>query len=110
LSTAIAATAAAISTTAASTATTESTTTTAAASSTLRCLVNTDSATIELDVVHGVDSGLGISLRSITDESKATAATGVTVLDNNGLLDGSELLELLAKSVLVCVPSEATDE
>ena len=82
-----------------------------------------------LDVVHGVDSGLGIGLRSVTDESKATAATGVTVLDNNlggeerlaeaqeryvsigltyGLLDGSELLELLAKSVLVCVPSEAT--
>lgn len=36
-----------------------------------------------LNVVHGVDGSISISLLSITDESEATAATGVTILDDD---------------------------
>ena len=36
-----------------------------------------------LNVVHGIDGSLGISLLAITDEAEATAAASVTVLDDN---------------------------
>jgi len=77
------------------TATAESTT----AGATLGSLVDTDGAAIEpegqlalralcalmhaLNVVHGIDGCLRISLLAITDEAEATAAASVTVLDDN---------------------------
>jgi hypothetical protein len=36
-----------------------------------------------LDVVHGGDSGLGIRVTAIADEAESTAATSVTVLDDD---------------------------
>jgi hypothetical protein len=36
-----------------------------------------------LDVVHGGDSSIGLSLLLVADESEATATAGVTVLDDN---------------------------
>jgi hypothetical protein len=36
-----------------------------------------------LDVVHGGDRSFGISLLSVANESKATAATSVTILDDD---------------------------
>jgi hypothetical protein len=126
------------------TATAETATTTTGA--TLGSLVNADSATVEparqlesgvplyapeniLNVVHGGDGSLGIGLLAIPNETEATAATSVTVLDDDlpdirdqsdcsgiesgskltySLLDGAELLELLTKSVLISVPCKAT--
>jgi len=37
----------------------------------------------ELDVVHGSDRSFGIGLLSVANESKATAATSVTILDDD---------------------------
>jgi hypothetical protein len=36
-----------------------------------------------LDVVHGSDRRLGISLLGVTDESETTAAASISVLDDN---------------------------
>lgn len=84
-----------------------------------------------LNVVHGIDGSLGIGLLTVADETEASAATSVTVLDNDlqgikhiswvfsnniatkggkltySLLNGTELLELLAKSILISVPCKA---
>lgn len=106
---AIATTVATASTTAAkaaSTATGEA----AATSTALGGFVNTNGTSVELDVVHCVNGSVSISLLSIANESEATAATGVTVLNNDSLLHNSELLKLHAESILVGVPSQASDE
>jgi hypothetical protein len=79
-----------------SSATAISTTSTAAAGTTLGSLINSDSTAGEpsevsmytcsnvfmgvLDIVHGSDSGIGIGLLAITDESEATATTGISIL------------------------------
>lgn len=36
-----------------------------------------------LDVVHGSNGSVGISLLAVTDESETTAAAGIAVLDND---------------------------
>ena len=36
-----------------------------------------------LNVVHGIDGSLGIGLLTVADETEASAATSVTVLDND---------------------------
>lgn len=47
-------------------------------------LENSDSPNIDvLDIVHGTDSSIGILLLGVTDETEATAAASITVLDNN---------------------------
>jgi len=79
-----------------------------------------------LDVVHGLNGSIGISIGLVTNETETTAATSVAVycqsliflcrgglallpvLDNNGLLDHAKLLELGAKSLVISVPCEAT--
>jgi hypothetical protein len=79
------------------TATAESTTTTSRAA--LAGLVNANGATVEpndisleatsctivhpLNVVHGGDGSLSIGLLGVADETKATAATSVTILDDD---------------------------
>ena len=79
-----------------------------------------------LNVVHGSNGSVSISHLSVTDESEATAAAGIAVLDNDlerwsggvlrekcgweatySLLNGAELLELGAESTLVGVPCKA---
>lgn len=83
-----------------------------------------------LNVVHGGDSSIGISLLAVADETESTAAATVAVLDDDlsdigviswssdmgvgsgltySLLNGTELLELLTERSLVCVPCEATE-
>jgi len=94
--------------TTASTATSETTSSTSRA--TLASLVDTDGSAVELDVVHGSDSSLGVGLLAVTDEAETTAATSVTVLDDDSLLDGAKLLELLTKRILISVPCEAANE
>jgi len=106
--TSVATAAARVIATTAATATTESTATTARAA--LRSLVNTDSATIKFDVVHGIDSLLCVSLGAIANETKTAAAASITVLDNDSLLDGAEFLEFLTERILISVPCEAANE
>lgn len=64
---------------AASTATAEAT----ASSSALGSLVDTDGAAVELNVIHGIDSSIGIGLLTVADESESTGATSIAVLDDN---------------------------
>jgi len=82
----------------------------AAAGATLACFVDTDGATIELNVVHGSDGSIGIGLLAVANETETTAASGITVLDYDSLLYGAELLELLTESILISVPCEASNE
>jgi hypothetical protein len=46
------------------------------------CQIATSVADL-LNVVHGGDRSVGISLLAVSDESKSTAAAGVTVLDDD---------------------------
>jgi hypothetical protein len=82
-----------------------------------------------LNVVHSGDGSFSICLLAVTNESEATAATSITVLDNDlqrqdmsatsrhdsdddrftyGFLDSAKFLELLTERILICVPCEAT--
>lgn len=36
-----------------------------------------------LDVVHGSNGSISVSILGVTDESEATAAAGIAVLDND---------------------------
>jgi len=104
----------------ASTATTEApeaaaatTTTTAEATSArapLGSAVDADGSAIELNVIHSIDCSLCIGILTKAYEAKAPAATGVAILDDNRLLNGSELLELLAESHLIGMPGEAANK
>jgi len=106
--TAISSTATAITSTTTTTTTSKSTSTTTRTP--LRCLINSDSATVKFDIIHRSDSSFGIRFLTVTDKSKATAATSITVLDDDGFLNGAELLKLLTQCVLVGVPCEATNK
>jgi hypothetical protein len=46
-------------------------------------LVNTDSAALELGVVHGIQGVGSIIVGRVTDEAESTGAASVTVLDDN---------------------------
>lgn len=107
--TAITATTAAVAST--TTASTETTTaTTAATTASLGSLVNTDSATIELDVVHSGNSSIGLGFLRKADKSKSTAATGITVFDDNCFFNLAKLLKLGAESGIISVPGKAADK
>jgi len=66
--------------------------------------------TVELDVVHLADGCFCLGLLREAHEAKATASSGVTVLDHDCFLDLSEFLELRAKGLVVSVPCQATDK
>jgi hypothetical protein len=83
-------------------------TTTAAGA--VRGLVDADSASIELDVVHVLHSSVGLSIGREADKTEASAATSVAVLDDDGLFDLAELLELLAQSLVIGVPRKTSYE
>lgn len=61
-----------------------------------------------LNVVHSGDGCISIGIAAITDKSETTGAASISVLDDDSLLNGTKLLELGAKSLLVCVPCKAT--
>jgi len=46
----------------------------------------------------------------IADKSEATAASSITVLDDNGFINLTELLESFTESGLIGVPCEAANE
>jgi hypothetical protein len=80
-------------------------------------------------VVHGLHSSIGLGVLSIANKAKATAASGIAVLNHDLLrcehysayatkfvkqrvtysfLDLTELLELLAESLVVGMPCKAS--
>ena len=77
-----------------------------------------------LDVIHLVDGSISLGVLAEANETEATAAAGVTVLDDDlgalvkgalgrvrntySLLDGTELLELGAEGLVVGVPGKAS--
>lgn len=84
-----------------------------------------------LGIVHGADSSFGIGLLAVANETEATAATSVSVLDYDlsdipsisrgpmtqgitiltySFLNGAELLEFLTKSNVIGVPGKATED
>jgi len=81
-----------------------------AATSTVGSLVDTDPASVELLVVHGLHSGIGLAVLRIANEAKASAAASITVLDYDGFFDLTELFELLAKSLVVGMPCKASNK
>jgi len=78
--------------------------TAAAAGATFRGLVNTDGTAIELNVIHRSNGCFSIGFLFITNETKTTATTSITVLDNNGFLYFTEFLKLLAEGIFISVP------
>jgi len=94
----------------AATSTSETAASTSTSRATLASLVDTDGAAIELNVVHGSNGSFSIGLLTITDKAETTTAASVTILDDDSLLDGAELLELLTKRILISVPCEAANE
>jgi hypothetical protein len=47
------------------------------------CLVNSNVASVKLDIVHGCDGVLSIALLGISHKPEAAAATSITVLDHH---------------------------
>jgi len=83
---------------------------TAATSSAVRGLVDADPTSVELLVVQSLHGRVGVCVIGEADEAKASAATSVAVLDDNGFFDLAELLELLAEGAVVGVPGKASNE
>ncbi|KAK3069475.1 hypothetical protein LTR53_012157 [Teratosphaeriaceae sp. CCFEE 6253] len=93
---------------------------------TLGSLVDADRATIELNVIHSCDGGIGSRILRKAYEAEATTTPGISVLDDDlwpsqsvqrhrrhasrahSLVNLAELLELLAQGLVVGVPCEAT--
>jgi hypothetical protein len=77
-----------------------------------------------LDVIHVRDGSIGLGVLAEANETEATAAAGIAVLDDDlrvlvkgalgrvrntySLLDLAELLELGAESLVIRVPGEAS--
>jgi hypothetical protein len=106
LSSTIAATAATVTTAAASVATASG----CATAATVGSLVDTDPTAIELLVVHSLHSSIGLRVLGIANEAEAPATSSIAVLDDDSFFDLTELVELLAKSLVVGVPRKASNE
>jgi hypothetical protein len=76
----------------------------------VRRLVDADGAAIKLHIVHGRHGVVGISFLEVSHESETTAASSITIFDDDCFLNGTKLLKLLAKSALLSVPRKAADE
>jgi len=102
-----AAAAAAVTTAAAATAVSAAATT---AATPLFGLVDSNAPTVKLRAVHRFDGRLGGLSVFIGDEAEASTATGVPVLDHDGLTHLSELGECVGKPAIVGGPSQTSDE
>jgi hypothetical protein len=60
-----------------------------------------------LHIVHGRHGVVGISFLEVSHESETTAASSITIFDDDCFLNGTKLLKLLAKSALLSVPRKA---
>jgi len=76
----------------------------------LRSFVDADGSAVKLNVVHVLDGVIGIGLLGESDKAESTAAAGVAVFYDDGLLDGTELLELGTEGGVIGVPGKAANE
>jgi len=72
--------------------------------------VDADGATVEFDVVHGLDGAFGLGILREAHEAKAAAAASVAVLDHDGLFHIAKLLKLGSERHIIRVPREAANE
>jgi len=72
--------------------------------------VDADRATVEFDVVHGLDGVLGFGVLGEAHEAKAAAAASIAVLDHDGLFHLAEFLKLGSERYIIRVPREAANE
>jgi len=72
--------------------------------------VDADGATVEFDVVHGLDGVFGLGVLGESHEAEAAAAAGVAVLDHDGLFHIAKLLKLGSERYIIRVPREAANE
>lgn len=72
--------------------------------------LDADVATVKVLTVEGSDGGVGSIIRSIGNEAEATRAAGLTVTDDDGILDVTELGELGAETLSLGSPGETTNE
>jgi len=72
--------------------------------------VDADGATVEFDVVHGLDGVFGLGVLGEAHEAKAAAAASVAVLDHDGLFHIAKLLKLGPERYIIRVPREAANE
>lgn len=72
--------------------------------------LNTDGAAIKLLTITSSNGGIGSLVARVGDEPKATGTTGLTVTDNDGILDGAEFLKVGTERVGVGTPGKTTDE
>lgn len=77
---------------------------------TLFSALNTDVATIEFLTIKSSNSGVGTLVGGVGDKAEATGTTSLTVTDNDGILDGTELLELGTETFGLGTPGETTNE
>lgn len=73
-------------------------------------LVDTYRPSVELDVVHCCDGFLRIIFVGISHEAKSSAATCISVFDDNSLFYDAVLLKLLSQSTFFRVPGKAANE
>ena len=92
------------------TATTVEATGTGSTTLTLLGALDTDVAAIKLLPIESGDGGVGTIVVGVGDETEATAAAGLAVTDNDGVLNLAVLLELGTETLGVSVPGETTDE
>lgn len=93
-------------------ATAASTATAAAAATSLASLglVDTNGSSVELGSVHLFDGLIGSAVVGKSHEAEATRTTSLTVEDDRGLFDLSELGEGLVETRVIRAPTEATNE
>jgi hypothetical protein len=93
---------------AAATATAAATSTTAAsATAALLRFVDVERAAIEHRPVHFLHRLLRVGFAAEGNETEAAAATRITVIDDLGVLDRTELLERSSEPMVIGVPAEA---
>lgn len=98
--------AAAITAATATTTTAAAAATTAAAAALLR-LVHVERAPVEHRTVHLLHRLLSVGFAAEGNETEAAAATRITVIDDLGVLDRTELLERSSEPMVIGVPAEA---
>jgi len=72
--------------------------------------IDADRATIEFDVIHGLDGGVGFAVLGEAHEAKAATAASIAILNHDGLLDLAKHLKLGSESHIIRVPGEAANE
>jgi hypothetical protein len=72
--------------------------------------LDTDGATIEVLTIASSNSSIGSLVTFVGDETETTGTTGLTVTDDDGVFDGTELGEVGTEGVGVSVPGETTNE